>query len=88
VVAVNAGGLVLIIAGAWVLTQVLGGDALGRLGVTGNATQPGTTGIAASGVGAAAAGAASAGAAARGAQNAGQAVAQAAIAGASVAGGG
>lgn len=29
----NAAGLVLIIAGIWVLTQVLAGDALKRLGV-------------------------------------------------------
>jgi len=32
-VAVNAGGIVLIIAGAWVLTQVLGGNALRRLNI-------------------------------------------------------
>jgi hypothetical protein len=30
---VNAAGVVLIIAGVWVLSQVLAGDALGRLGV-------------------------------------------------------
>lgn len=30
---VNAAGLLLIIAGAWVLTQVLAGGALSRLGV-------------------------------------------------------
>lgn len=29
----NAAGIVLIIAGVWVLAQVLGGDALNRLGV-------------------------------------------------------
>lgn len=32
--AVKPSGLLLIIAGVWVLTQVLGGDALGRLGIT------------------------------------------------------
>jgi hypothetical protein len=32
---VKAGGLVLVIAGVWVLCQVLGGDALARLGVAG-----------------------------------------------------
>lgn len=31
----NAGGVVLIIAGVWVLTQVLGGQALQRLNVLG-----------------------------------------------------
>lgn len=30
----NAAGTLLIVAGVWVLFQVLGGDALGRLGVT------------------------------------------------------
>jgi hypothetical protein len=30
---VNAGGIVLIIAGAWVLCQVLGGNALKRLNI-------------------------------------------------------
>lgn len=34
----NAGGIVLAIAGVWVLCQVLGGNALNRLGVTGQAT--------------------------------------------------
>lgn len=29
----NASGIVLVIAGIWVLAQVLGGDALGRLGI-------------------------------------------------------
>jgi hypothetical protein len=38
---VSVGGLVLIIAGTWVLTQVLAGDALGRLGIAGAATVPG-----------------------------------------------
>lgn len=36
------GGVLLIVAGTWVLTQVFAGDALGRLGVTGAATAPGT----------------------------------------------
>jgi hypothetical protein len=31
---VKPSGLVLVIAGVWVLCQVLGGDALGRLGIT------------------------------------------------------
>jgi len=31
----NAGGVLLIIAGVWVMTQVLGGKALERLGLTG-----------------------------------------------------
>lgn len=31
----NSAGTLLIVAGVWVLFQVLGGDALGRLGVTG-----------------------------------------------------
>ena len=38
----SAGGILLIVAGAWVLCQVLGGDALGRLGVSGAPTAPGT----------------------------------------------
>jgi hypothetical protein len=29
----NAAGVLLIIAGVWVLTQLLAGDALGRLGI-------------------------------------------------------
>jgi len=33
----NAGGAVLVLAGVWVLCQVLGGDALNRLGLTGKA---------------------------------------------------
>lgn len=34
----NASGAVLVVAGVWVLCQVFGGDALGRLGIvdTGN----------------------------------------------------
>lgn len=32
----NASGLLLVLAGVWVLTQVLGGNALGRLGVAGD----------------------------------------------------
>ena len=39
----NAGGLVLAIGGAWVLCQVLGGDALNRLGVTGQHTDRAAT---------------------------------------------
>ena len=35
----NTSGVVLIIAGAWVLCQVLGGNALGRLGITGQTAQ-------------------------------------------------
>lgn len=40
----NAGGVVLVLAGVWVLCQVLGGDALGRLGLTGKTsdTAPGS----------------------------------------------
>jgi hypothetical protein len=34
----KAGGILLALAGVWVLTQVLGGDALKRLGVTGKAS--------------------------------------------------
>lgn len=34
----NSGGVVLVIAGVWVLCQVLGGDALNRLGITGQQT--------------------------------------------------
>jgi hypothetical protein len=30
---VNSGGIVLLVAGVWVLCQVLAGDALGRLNV-------------------------------------------------------
>lgn len=36
-------GVLLLVAGVWVLTQVLAGNALGRLGVTGAATTPGQT---------------------------------------------
>lgn len=36
-------GVLLTIAGAWVLSQILGGNALGRLGITGEPTKPGTT---------------------------------------------
>lgn len=32
------GGALLVIAGAWVLCQVFGGDALGRLGIAGSGT--------------------------------------------------
>lgn len=34
----NSGGVVLVIAGVWVLCQVLGGDALNRLGLIGQST--------------------------------------------------
>lgn len=37
------GGALLTVAGWWVLAQVLGGNALGRLGISGAATKPGTT---------------------------------------------
>lgn len=37
----NASGIVLVIAGAWVLCQVFGGRALGRLGIAGDSTTPG-----------------------------------------------
>jgi hypothetical protein len=45
---VSGGGVLLIVAGALVLTQVLGGDALGRLGVTG-ASSGGAESVAPSG---------------------------------------
>lgn len=34
------GGLVLVVAGVWVLCQVLGGDALARLGIAGDRPEP------------------------------------------------
>lgn len=34
--------MILVLAGAWILCQVLGGNALGRLGVTGATTKTGT----------------------------------------------
>jgi hypothetical protein len=34
---VNASGLLLVVAGIWVLSQVLGGNALGRLNIAGRA---------------------------------------------------
>lgn len=34
----NVSGVVLIVIGAWVLCQVLGGDALNRLGIVSNGT--------------------------------------------------
>ena len=34
-------GLLLIVAGVWVVAQVLKGNALGRLGIAGDATTPG-----------------------------------------------
>jgi hypothetical protein len=37
---VNASGAVLALLGVWVIFQVLGGDALGRLGVTAAAGTP------------------------------------------------
>jgi len=36
------GGLLLVVAAGWLLAQVLGGNALGRLGISGEATKPGT----------------------------------------------
>lgn len=38
-----AGGLVLIVAGIWVGAQVVAGNALGRLGISGAPTTPGKT---------------------------------------------
>lgn len=37
------GKVLLIVAGVWVLAQVFGGDALGRLGIAGSGTVPKTT---------------------------------------------
>lgn len=37
----NTSGALLAVIGIWVLTQVLGGNALGRLGIAGQATTPG-----------------------------------------------
>jgi len=34
------GGVLLVIAGVWLLSQVLGGNALGRLGISGEPTKP------------------------------------------------
>lgn len=39
----NAGGVVLVLAGVLVLCQVLGGDALNRLGITGQTPAPATS---------------------------------------------
>lgn len=39
-VAVNPAGMVLVVAGAWVLCQVFGGDALGRLGIVDTGQTP------------------------------------------------
>lgn len=36
-----SGAALLIVAGTWVLVQVLGGNALGRLGIAGQPTTPG-----------------------------------------------
>ncbi len=38
-------GVVLAIAGLWILFQVLGGDALGRLGIAGPPTHAGQSGF-------------------------------------------
>ena len=35
-------GIVLTVAGMWVLSQILGGNALGRLGISGEPTKPGS----------------------------------------------
>lgn len=40
----NPSGIVLVVAGVWVLCQVFGGHALGRLGVAGEPTVPGKKG--------------------------------------------
>lgn len=40
----NASGLVLVIAGTWILCQTFGGRALGRLGIAGEPTVPGKKG--------------------------------------------
>ena len=40
-VAVNASGVVLVVAGVWFLAQVFKGNALGRLGIAGEPTEPG-----------------------------------------------
>jgi hypothetical protein len=40
----KAGGVLLVIAGIWVLCQVLGGDALTRLGVTTDGSDPADNG--------------------------------------------
>lgn len=45
----NAGGLALVTLGVWMLCQVLGGDALGRLGVAGAGTDTGSSSIQAPG---------------------------------------
>jgi hypothetical protein len=37
----RSGGVLLALAGVWVLCQVLGGNALGRLGVTGQSSDAG-----------------------------------------------
>lgn len=39
----NPGGVVLVVAGVWVLCQVLGGDALKRLGIVGQTTDSGSS---------------------------------------------
>lgn len=36
------GATLLIVAGVWILAQVLAGDALGRLGISGAPTKPGS----------------------------------------------
>lgn len=38
------GGVLLIVAGVWITTQVLRGNALGRLGISGEPTTPGEEG--------------------------------------------
>lgn len=37
-----SGGLLLVVAAGWLLSQVLAGNALGRLGISGEPTKPGT----------------------------------------------
>jgi len=36
------GGILLAVGGVWVLSQVLAGNALGRLGISGQPSEPGT----------------------------------------------
>jgi hypothetical protein len=41
----SRGGPVLILVGVWVLAQVFAGHALGRLGIAGDPTNPGTADV-------------------------------------------
>lgn len=40
-VAVSPSGILLALAGVWIMCQVFGGNALGRLGIAGEPTEPG-----------------------------------------------